>query len=329
MNNYFVTPNHSVALNAKVGSSTLARAIIRDFHPEQEELIQTAAYPAGKGPDNTQVQALCPKEDQPTKPIVLLVRDPVERFRSAMAQVRLTEVEEALDSLENDTAVRFPRTRRKLADNVHFQPQHTLALGAAKVFRFPDHLEEAATLIGLTLPLPLINETGGDKPELTPEQQNRVRAVYAKDVALYESITTPGTEYEYDPVPLDERKAVALTGLERASTLRLTAGIEVEGLTLGATPADQAAFTNLLALLREAYDLQPNAASRQAFLATPQVIADIHGTPHTLPNIRALRKLLVAYGVAIRDLWIERTNARAAVTTAATRQELDAARRSD
>jgi hypothetical protein len=84
---YFITPNYSVAFNAKVASSTLSRAIIAAFHPQEENIIQTAAYPEGKGPDTNQVQWLCPKEKEPSKPVVLVVREPVARFRTAMAQV--------------------------------------------------------------------------------------------------------------------------------------------------------------------------------------------------------------------------------------------------
>ena len=53
---YFITPKYDVAFNPKVGSSTLARAIVRDFYPEVEAKIQNAAYPAGKDPENSQWQ---------------------------------------------------------------------------------------------------------------------------------------------------------------------------------------------------------------------------------------------------------------------------------
>jgi len=180
---YFLTPNYSVALNAKAGSSTLARAIIAAFHPEQEHLIQTAAYPEGKGPDTNQVQWLCPKEKEPSKPVVLIVREPVGRFRSAIAQTNLTDVDAALTALETNGEVQFPRRMRKLREDVHFRYQHE-KLNGGTVFRLED-LDEAATFIGLTLPLPTINEASRPKPDLTPEQEARVLAYYADDAALY------------------------------------------------------------------------------------------------------------------------------------------------
>lgn len=183
---YFLTPNYSIAFNAKAGSSTLARAIIAAFHPEQEHLIQTAAYPEGKGPDTNQMQWLCPKETEPSKPVVLVVRAPVDRFRSAMAQTNQTDVDAALTSLEQDADVQFPRRRRRLRTDAHFRHQHELLRGGT-AFRLED-LDEAATLIGLSLPLPTINEASRPKPTLTPEQESRVLAYYSADAALYASL---------------------------------------------------------------------------------------------------------------------------------------------
>ena len=183
---YFITPNYSVAFNAKVASSTLARAIIAAFHPEQENLIQTAAYPEGKGPDTTQVQWFCPKEQEPTKPVVLIVREPAARFRTAMAQANLADVDAALASLEQDADVQSPRRRRRLRTDAHFRHQHALLLGGT-AYRLED-LDEAATFIGLSLPLPTINEASRPKPDLTPEQEARVLAYYAADVELYASL---------------------------------------------------------------------------------------------------------------------------------------------
>jgi hypothetical protein len=188
---YFITPDYSVAFNAKAGSSTLARAIIAGFHPEQENLIQTAAYPEGKGPDTNQVQWLCPKEKEPSKPVVLVVRAAVDRFRSAMSQTNQTDVDAALSALEEDGEIQFPRRMRKLRADVHFRHQHELLQGGT-AFRLED-LDEAAAYIGLSLPLPTINEARRPKPNLTPEQEARVLAYYAADAALYESITPPDT----------------------------------------------------------------------------------------------------------------------------------------
>lgn len=217
---FFITPNHSVALNAKVASSTLARAIIAAFHPEEENLIQTAAYPEGKGPDTNQVQWLCPKEKEPSKPVVLIVREPVARFRAAMAQVNLTDVEVALTALEQDGEIPFPRRQRRLRNDEHFKQQNLLAQPAAKVFRLED-LDAAATYIGLSLPLPVINEASRPKPDLTPEQEARVLAYYAADKALYAAIPAGGMDYSYTPPAPPEPEPVPVPASITATQIRL------------------------------------------------------------------------------------------------------------
>jgi hypothetical protein len=183
---YFITPNYSVAFNAKVASSTLSRAIIAAFHPQEENIIQMAAYPEGKGPDTNQVQWLCPKEKEPTKPVVLIVREPVARFRTAMAQANLTDVDAALASLEQDAEALVPRRRRRLRTDAHFRHQHELLRGGS-AYRLED-LDEAAAYIGLSLPLPTINAARREKPMLTQGQEARVLAYYADDAALYASL---------------------------------------------------------------------------------------------------------------------------------------------
>ena len=216
---YFKTPNYSVAFNAKVASSTLSRAIVAAFHPEQEYLIQTAAYPAGKGPDNTQAHSLCPKEETASEPIVLVVREPVARFRAAMAQVRLTDVDAVLAALEQNGALPHPRRSLNIREEVHFMHQHTLAQPSAKVFKLED-LNAAATYIGLPLPLPAINEASGEKPLLTPEQESRVLAYYAEDKALYDSAPEGGMDYAYAP-PLPEHEPEPVPARVTATQIRL------------------------------------------------------------------------------------------------------------
>lgn len=180
---YFITPNHSVAFNAKVASSTLARAIIAAFHPDKEALIQDAAYPAHLGPDSVRWHSVCPREREPSKPVVLVVREPVDRFRTAMAQIGLTDVDAALTALEQDGEINFPRRARKLRKDEHFRHQHELLHGGT-AFRL-ENLVAAAQFIGLSLPLPQINEATRPKPDLTPEQEARVLAYYAEDAELY------------------------------------------------------------------------------------------------------------------------------------------------
>lgn len=104
-----------------------------------------------------------------------LVRDPVERFRSACARQQVT-VEEGLARTESD---------------VHFWPLEFMGLleNGVTYFRFPDQLDACAEWLGLETPVPQLNEEPeSSKPKLTPEQEQQVRQTYAADIALWESL---------------------------------------------------------------------------------------------------------------------------------------------
>lgn len=175
---YHITPKYSVAFNNKVASSTIAYAILKDFYPDiLEHLGNDKVY-----------QTFCPTEKEPSKPVVLIVREPVDRFRTAFRQTRLESVDDALDSLENKTEILEPY-KRFLYTDPHFTHQHELLKGGT-AFRYED-LEKAAKFIGLSLPLPLLNKAcdDGKKPNLTPDQESRLLNYYSKDAELYWSLS--------------------------------------------------------------------------------------------------------------------------------------------
>jgi hypothetical protein len=186
---YWICGDKFLVMNAKVGSSSLARAVIAAHHPSIEHMLVTAAYPPGRSHANGQWQTFIPYKTRPHGEVVCMVRDPVERFRSAMAQVMLTDVAATLDELENENRTHPEyRGRQLLTENVHFLPQ-TPVLGApVHYLRFPDQLNVAADILELAWPLPVINEQSQEKPVLTHEQVVRVREFYAADVAVYGSL---------------------------------------------------------------------------------------------------------------------------------------------
>ena len=217
---YLDTPNAAVALNFKVGSSTLSRAVIKTYHSELERLItEGAAYPAGKSADNTRWHFLCPKVDPSDRPVTLLaVRDPIEKFKSACAESRIADVDAKLTDIETNGFTR----------DSHFWPQSRLLHSPAKLYRFPTDFDELAVEAGLSLPL--VNIDGGrnlPKPELTVEQILRVEAIYAEDIDLYESITEAGTLYEKavvepEPEPEPEPVPYSINAWQAKAALRLT-----------------------------------------------------------------------------------------------------------
>ena len=209
---YYITPNYSLALIPKSGCSTFARAVIQSFHPEEENLVQTAAYPQGKNADNQMWQNIAPKERYPSKQVVAFIREPISRFLSAMVQEQLTDVDLAIDSILNSTPLpQRPNARRQrvLSRNAHFAPQIKFVTPTTKLYRFPDHLEQGAAEVGFTCTLLKINPAKREKPSMTSEQEEQVRQIYSEDIALYNSITEPGiitgvvwSQYQEPPPPI-------------------------------------------------------------------------------------------------------------------------------
>ena len=79
-------------------------------------------------------------------------------------------------------------------------------------------------------------------------------------------------------------------------------GITVNGIRLASAGKDRSIFSQMLVLLREAEDMQPDEASKTAFRQSPQTIVDADGQSHTM-TVTDVRALLVLYGSAYRDLW--------------------------
>lgn len=115
------------------------------------------------------------------KPALFPLRDAVERFKSAVYQVNKYQksitVNEILDGLESGNY-----------KDQHFQLQTDILKGcegceSVKFYRFPEDFQQMLTDGGLD-PLSEHRNKSTDKPELTEEQESRVRALYADDIAL-------------------------------------------------------------------------------------------------------------------------------------------------
>jgi len=193
---YFITPNYSLALIPKSGCSTFARSVVKYFQPQDDHMVLNAAYPEGKNANNTQIQWLANRESAPSKQILAFIRDPYERFLSAMVQTNLTNIDDLLYSLENNLVVerinRSNQGRRPITNNAHFKHQYTWLNSTAKLYKFPDHINEGALEVGFSLPLPVVNPAVAEKPQPTQAQKDRILAYYAKDKELFDKISSPG-----------------------------------------------------------------------------------------------------------------------------------------
>lgn len=169
---YYLTPKHSVAINKKVASSAIARAILEEFYPH---VYQGIINQFDGKPGFNEWQRFCPKSHLPHLPVVLIIRNPVDRFCTAVQQVKTT-VEEALNGLETNTL---------WALNEHFLHKYPLIEDKDfTLFRFED-INKAADYLGIKIRL--LNKARREKPILTVDQETRVRQYYAKDVELYNS----------------------------------------------------------------------------------------------------------------------------------------------
>lgn len=116
--------------------------------------------------------------DEPAAGLCCMVRNPVERFRSACARQNVTP-EEGLLRLESDC---------------HFWTLERMGLLAEGVthFAFPAQIDACAEWLGLETPVPQLNEEPENgKPVLTEEQVAAIRAAYAADVAAWTAAAFP------------------------------------------------------------------------------------------------------------------------------------------
>lgn len=116
---YYTTPLFNVALNAKVGSSTTAKAIIQEFYPDINKKILNIKNPPHILDDDRQWHHLCPGTTDPDKPIILFVRDPIDRFYSACQQLNIMNhnIIDLLNSLLHDNYFIYSKYSNILVPN--------------------------------------------------------------------------------------------------------------------------------------------------------------------------------------------------------------------
>jgi hypothetical protein len=158
-------PNgRALLLIPRSGSHSIAIAALKTFWPDKYEACAASdgySHPAVYFP---QYESFCGQDD-----LGIVVRDPVERFRSLCAHRPEMTVDEHLK-------------------NPCYGP---LPQGSfTRHFRFEDGLDAVAEYLGLPVPMPQIDATReSDKPTLTSEQLQIVRQLFFVDIALWESLS--------------------------------------------------------------------------------------------------------------------------------------------
>ena len=152
-----------LCLVPRSGSHTVAAAWLQQHEPENYATWQ----PNGLHPARYFQEQISDYELPGGVELAVIVRNPVERFRSMVAKHDLT-LNEQLESPMYGPLPQLPFT---------------------VYFCFEDQLQECADWLGITVPLPHLDATEpANKPILTPEQESRVREIYAADIALWESL---------------------------------------------------------------------------------------------------------------------------------------------
>ena len=170
--------NKGVALVTRSGSHSLFKSILSKYYPnlpqnEKDRPFVTENdrwHPVMNLEDILDLSSA----DLSDLEFAVMVRDPVERFKSSCARLGMTPTE----VLENHM------------DNVHVWTLKSMGLldaPKAKYFLFESQLEDCGTYLGLDLPLPELNGEL-NKPELTSDELARVQAHFADDISLYERL---------------------------------------------------------------------------------------------------------------------------------------------
>jgi len=136
--------------------------------------------------------------------LFLPVRNPVERFCSAINTMRKDKrfadksINEFISELEE-----------KSFSNIHFIPvvqtlrNMCFLFDHIHLYKFPDHYELMLRDGGYEGEVPHENKST-KKIVLTDSQIERVTKYYAKDITLFESIKSPGQQFDFMPLDLTE-----------------------------------------------------------------------------------------------------------------------------
>ena len=205
---YFILPKCHLAFNAKVGSSSLACAIVKKYYPERLKKAlddyesSWARYPQSLKdslPESFQKmfkndkldsisfwQNLCPRTKNPDadNKILLAVRDPIVRFASTVAYLEL-DPEKTIKALENDEKFVIETMPVNIRRNTHFLTQSSLIKANTNFYKFPEDLELLCKDAELDWPLEKINEGKFKKPILSEETIEKVKNYYHDDIELY------------------------------------------------------------------------------------------------------------------------------------------------
>lgn len=168
-----------LALVTRSGSHTMFKKILNEFYPDnrQQELNITSHDNTPWHPVKNLSHLYDTRQNAEVleNPIAVLVRDPVERFRSACARQNKS-VDEAITSMNDD---------------VHFWTLESMGLLQSHLrhFVFPEQLSECAEYLKLSPQIPRLNAEGEKKkPLLTAYELLKIQKAYDEDIQFYKKL---------------------------------------------------------------------------------------------------------------------------------------------
>ena len=254
MKNVFkVTPSVAFFATPRSGSTALVGAILEKYNPTLKAMADNAHAPEGRrGMPHSVAPVL---QEYSGQTIVLPVRDPVERFRSAFAIKHWLRDYTGNETVDEVITIIEAQDRKKV--NPHFRLQKVFLerlkteADEIQIFQFPRDLSEMSTALMLDA-VPEPDHVSKTKPDLTPEQLSRVQAIYADDIALYDSIIEAGQVWTKPPTPATkEDKAAKLQELASARYDAEVGGMDFNGVQIQTDRFTQSKISSAYAKAKE------------------------------------------------------------------------------
>ena len=154
----------------RTGSTSLVTGIVDQFYADAR--AKGSVRPPGVPDDDIIYVPRTPAPPDDYEKLLVL-RDPVERFRSACGITGKTPAE----------AIALMRAG---TPDVHFEPAPK-GVEWGKVFRFEDGLRPLADYLGMPA-LPALNASE-TKPDLTPDELAYAQTYYSDDLALWDQLS--------------------------------------------------------------------------------------------------------------------------------------------
>lgn len=157
----------ALALVTRSGSHAVMNLMLPEVYEKRVSIKEDRWHPI------MNLEARDLRRGLPECEVCCLVRNPVDRFRSACARRNKT-VEEGL-----------------MEDEAHFWTIESMGLLNDKIehFLFPEQIDECASWLGLPTPVPRLNEEKDErKPVLSAHQLELVIEKYRNDNALYQKL---------------------------------------------------------------------------------------------------------------------------------------------